>query len=70
MDPWLAETLLDVVAAVLLGVTGLWVLQGLLHAFGSGPPQPNTLAARRPPRSPTPPSAELSTVERSGPPTR
>jgi hypothetical protein len=66
MDPWLAETLLDVVAAVLLGVTTLWLLRGLLHAFGSGPRQPNTLTAR-PPRSPAPPPAELSAAERPGP---
>src|SRR5262249_37530712 len=33
MDPWLVETLLDVVAAILLGVAALWLLRGLFHAF-------------------------------------
>jgi hypothetical protein len=70
MDPWLAEILMDVVAAVLLGVTALWILRGLFHAFGSGPRQTHTLAARRPPRSVTPPPAELSAAERPGPPRR
>ena len=48
MDPWLAETLLDVVAAILMGVVVLWVLRGLRHAFGSGPERPATLTTHRP----------------------
>ncbi len=57
MDPWLAETLLDVVAAILMGVATLWVLRGLLHAFGSGPARPATLTTHRsslPPPTPDP----------------
>jgi hypothetical protein len=67
MDPWLAETLLDVVAAVLLGVTALWILRGLFHAFGSGPGRPVTLASPRP--APPPPAA-LSARESADKPRR
>jgi hypothetical protein len=73
MDPWLAETLLDVVAAILLGVTALWILRGLFQAFGSGAARPGSLAERRPsPRSPpTPPApAEFSAADRTGTPRR
>jgi hypothetical protein len=73
MDPWLAEMLLDVVAAILLGVTALWILRGLFQAFGSGAARPGSLAERRPlPRSafPPPPPAELSAAERTGTPPR
>jgi hypothetical protein len=73
MDPWLAETLLDVVAAILLGVTALWMLRGLFQAFGSGAARPGSLAERRPSRQPSPqppPPAELTSAERTGTPPR
>jgi hypothetical protein len=71
MDPWLAEILLDVAAAILLGVIALWILRGLFQAFGSGAARPGSLAERRPsPRSTSPPPAELSPADRTGTPPR
>jgi hypothetical protein len=66
MDPWLSETLLDVVAAILMGVVVLWVLQGLFHAFGSGPARPATLTASRPS---LPPPAAAAARPGADPPT-
>ena len=69
MDAWLAETILDVIAAILMGVVALWVLRGLFHAFGSGPARSGTLASHRSSASARPseelPAADPPTARRS-----